>query len=148
MVVKQYELGKTAKTMAKRNGLILSPYNSPIHQQNVYYDFSLLDNIQFENDYEREVIQDDLMKYHTVSWYQQPLPGGIQYDNFTTYYYHARTVAHKVYNDRLNKRMMVIIELVKIDIDRSSRRDVWSNFETECSYSAENNHAEGRDIEI
>ena len=82
-MTKEFILKKTASATAKANNLVQCPYGL---NTDIYYDFSLLDSIRFDYDYEREMLENDIMKYHSVSWYIQPLPTLIMWDNFTSYH--------------------------------------------------------------
>ena len=132
MIRKEYKLYATAKKTAKVNNLVPSK-----REPNVYYDFSLLDSINFYEDYEREMLENDIITYTEATWFEQPMPTIILYDNFTHYVGQVRTAYRRVFN-RQGKRIMVIVEVTKIHIEKQTRPDLWTQtMTTQYSYDAE-----------
>ena len=137
-MIKEYIIKKTAKAFAKANGLRdaseINPYVS-----DVYYDFSLFDDIKWDNDYERKMLEDDIIRHNSTSWYEQPLPNLIMYNNFVSYHGQVKTNITRVFKQN-GKRMMVIIEVCKMVLTRDVRHSVYEQYyKTEKEYKAENN---------
>lgn len=141
MTVKNYKLCKTKGKIARENHLTgaVSRYYS---RDDLFYDFSLLDDISFDDPVEREMLQKDLMEHHAVSWFEQPLPTILKRDNFTYYAGLFRTAVHRVYNNASGKRICVIVEVTAMQIERQTRKDVWSELQTERIYEASNYNSE------
>lgn len=132
MEIKRYDLYQTKKKSIKANNLIESPRES-----GVCYDFSLLDTIQFKEDYEKEMLIDDIMRYTEYCWYDQPLPTIIIWNTFTHYVGQIRTAYRRVFNKQ-GKRIMVIVEVTKIHIEKQTRPDTYTQtMTTQYSYDAE-----------
>ena len=129
---KEYKLYATAKKTAKENNLVSSK-----REPNVYYDFSLLDQIKFYEDYEREMLENDIIKYTEITWFEQPLPTIILYDNFTHYTGQVRTAWRRVFN-RQGKRIMIIVEVTKLHIEKQTRTSIYEQtMKTQYEYDAE-----------
>ena len=141
---KQYKLYATAKKTAKVNNLVSSK-----REANVYYDFSLLDKIDFHEDYEREMLENDIIKYTEITWFEQPLPTIIIYDDFTHYTGQVRTSWRRVFN-RQGKRIMVIVEITKLHIEKQTRTSVYEHtMKTQYEYNAEvNRYGDQGDEEV
>lgn len=141
---KQYELARTKGQIAKKNQLTLaqSRYTA---QDDLYYDFSLLESIQFK-DNDREIIEKDLMEHHAVAWFEQPLPTIVIDGRFREYLGQIKTAPHRVYRSD-GKRLCVIIEVVGIEINRRERTNVWDDYEEKITYTASNYNAE-KDYEV
>lgn len=141
---KEYKLFKTKKKIAKENNLVPAKKDPDI-----FYDFSLLDTINFKEDYEREMLQNDIIHYTEISWYSEPMPTIIIYDNFTCYVGQIRTAYRRIYN-KSGKRIMVIVELTKVHIEKQTRPDVWTQImKTEYEYNAEvYRHGDQGDVEV
>lgn len=136
MAAKEYRLSKTKTKIARENGLV--PAESRYYSGNdLYYDFSLLDSIVFDDPTESEILKRDLMEHHAVSWFQQPLPTILKRDNFTYFTGQFQTVVHRIYNKVSGKRICVIVEVTGIRMERQTRNDVWSELKTEQIYEAE-----------
>ncbi len=142
---KEYKLAKTKGKFAKLNNL--TPAESKYYSGNdLYYDFSLLDNIKFIDD-DREIITKDFMEHHAVAWFEQPLPTIYPYGKWIDYTGQIRTAPHRVYKAD-GKRMCVVIEITGIKIERRTRKDVWSEYDiVEAVYEAKNGNYE-YDIEL
>lgn len=145
-MLKEYVLKKTAKATANANNLIQCPYGMNDY---VYYDFSLLDTIQFDYDYEREMLEQDIMKHHSVSWFIQPLPTLIMWNNFTSYHGQVQTNVDRVFKSD-GKRIMVIVEVCKLHITRDTRPNVYEQYyTTEREYIADSgNRQRPNDLEV
>lgn len=145
MSVKEYQLAKTRQAMAKRNELVeaKSRYYS---SNDLFYDFSLLDTIKWDGEI-KEIVENDLMEHHAVSWYQRPMPTIIIYDRFTHFVGQVETAVHRVFKAD-GKRMMVIIEVTGFHIERQRRSNVYQKYlETDRVYEA-NSHNVGYDIDF
>lgn len=144
-MIKQYNLFKTAKKTAKENGLTtaVSRYTAT---DNLYYDFSLLDTIQGLSADDREAIEADTMNHHAVSWYSQPMPTIILQDNFTHFIGQIQTAPHRIYK-KDGRRIMVIIEITGVKIEKQRRTSVYNEFSTAEIYEAHNHNHEA-DFEL
>lgn len=141
----KYNLFKTAKKTAKENNLIeaVSRYYDG---NNLFYDFSLFEELKMSDD-EKQAIISDTMEHHAISWYSQPLPTICNLDRFTGFYGQITTAAHRVYKSD-GRRIMVIIEIIAVNLEKQSRRDVWSEYKTEATYTAKRSGFIGEDYEI
>lgn len=132
MEIKNYDFYPTKKKTIKVNGLVESP-----REPEICYDFSLLDTINFREDFEREMLEDDIMRYTENTWFEQPLPTIIIWDKFTHYVGQVRTAYRRVFNKQ-GRRIMVIVEVTKIHIEKQTRPDTWTQrMETKYEYNAE-----------
>ena len=145
-MVKEFILKKTAKATANANNLIQCPYGL---NTDIYYDFSLLDTIQFDYDYEKEMLEQDIMKYHSCAWYTQPLPTLIMWNNFTTYHGQVQVNVDRVFKAN-GKRMMVIVEVCKLKITRDTRPNIYEQYyTTEREYTADSGYRQrAMDLEV
>ena len=127
----RYNLYKTAKKTAKVNGLTaaVSKYHTGDY---LYYDLSLLDSLGLDPA-DLEALKADIMNYHAVSWYDQPLPTMCALDRFSGLYGQIKTAAHRVYRAD-GRRIMVIVEIIAAHIEKQSRRDVWSEYKMQEVY--------------
>ena len=131
MLHKEYKLYPTKKKTAKVNNLRESK-----READIYYDFSLLDTIIFREDYEREMLENDIIKYTEVTWFEQPLPTIIIHDNWTHYVGQVRTAWRRVFS-RTGKRIMVIVEVTGLHIEKQTRPDSWTEYmTTQYEYNA------------
>ena len=127
----KYNLYKTAKKTAKENNLTaaVSKYHAGDY---LYYDLSLLDSLGLDPA-DLDALKADVMNYHAVSWYDQPLPTLCALDRFSGLYGQIKTAAHRVYRAD-GKRIMVIVEIIAAHIEKQSRKDVWSEYKTTAVY--------------
>lgn len=127
----KYNLFKTAKKTAKENNLTLavSKYHTGDY---LYYDLSLLDSLGLDPT-DLETLKADIMNYHAVSWYDQPLPTICALNRFSGLCGQIKTAAHRVYRAD-GKRIMVIVEIIAAHIEKQSRRDIWSDYKIEATY--------------
>lgn len=139
MMFKEYKLYPTkAKTVRENN--LTSSAHTRYGSEDVYYDFSLFDEIKFDHDYEREMLENDIMTHHAVAWYEQPLPTLIMWNDFISYHGQVKVNVDRVFKAN-GKRMMVIVEVCKAHITRDVRHSVYDRYyETEREYEADNHH--------
>ena len=143
---KDYKIFPSKKKIVNENNL-----KESIVESDIYFDFSLLDEINFVEEYERDIIEKDIMKAVGVCWYNQPMPNIIIYNEFVHYIGQTKTAFTRVYNKNY-KRIMVIVEVTDISIERQQRKSVYDNkLETKYKYNAkikENRVGEQKDIEL
>lgn len=145
-MIKEYILKhKTAKSIAKDNGLV---FNNFVMSDNMYFDFSLFNEIEFRDEEEKTIIMNDIMR-HQVHFWDQPLPTIIIVDRFCHILGNVSTVYHKIYN-KTGKRVMVIVEIVKVELNVEKRESIYSDkYIIVVKYNADNHHSQpALDIEI
>jgi hypothetical protein len=141
----KYRLFATKNKTAKENNL--TPAKSKYYSgSDLFYDFSILDSLNI-NPADLDTIKADFMNHHAVSWYDQPLPLLLTTNNFTVYCGEIRTAAHRVYKSN-GKRLMIIIEITAAKIEKQCRRDIWSEYKTEATYTARTHSNIEGDYEI
>ncbi len=153
-MVKNYILKhKTAKAIAKDNGLVdastISHYASST--DHIFFDVSLLDEIKFKDENTKQIVIENLIKNHSVAWYDQPLPTLCLPDDWTCITGQINTVFHKVYSTKTWKRVMVIVEVVKAELSVDKRADFWDRYYKNhvADYSADNHHSQpAMDVEL
>lgn len=134
---KDYKLYSSKPKTIRENNLVPAK-----REDGVYYDFSILDSIQFNEPWEREMIENDIIKFTEFTWYDQPLPTIIIYSQRVHYVGQVRTAYTRVFRNN-GKRMMVIVEVTKIHIERQRYNDYHSLPETEYEYNAETGYRFG-----
>lgn len=134
---KEYKLYSSKPKTIKVNNLV--PAKT---EKDVYFDFAILDNIQFREPWEREMLENDIIRYTETMWFEQPLPTIIIYSQWIHYVGQVRTAYTRVFRNN-GKRMMVIIEITKLHIERQRYRDYHSMPETEYEYNAETGYRFG-----
>ena len=134
---KEYALYSSKPKTVKVNNLVPAKRES-----GVYFDFSILDNIKFNEPWEREMIEEDIIKFNECCWYSQPMPTIIIHSALVHYTGQVRTAYTRVFRKNGN-RMMVIVEVTKIHIERQRYKDHYSLPETEYAYDAESGYRFG-----
>lgn len=139
--MKKYITKKTKKAMATVNNLYYSNHND------LYYDLDLFESIGLDQDIKQTIIN-DMIKHNCFAWYEQPLPGGIIYNDYINYYYDIKTVTHRVWKVD-GRRQMVIIEIVAVNIKEYSRQSIYDQEykETGVEYDTKN-YSYDYDIEL
>lgn len=140
---REYKLFPTAKKTAKENGLVYSDRDS------IYYNFEVLDNLNALTNAEKEMLKVDCMKYHAVSWYDQPLPVIVSENDFKTWHGQFKTCYNRVFKST-GKRVMVIVTVTDIHLEtweRDSRYDRYYHKTNE--WNAHSHYTQGfADLEI
>lgn len=148
-MIKHYEVYRALPKMVRANNLTKAESRYITSSDNIYYDFSLLDEIKFNEDWEREAIERDLMEHHSISWYEQPMPTIILWNDYTEILGQIKTAYRRVYRAS-GKRMMVIVEVTKLRLEKLKRHSIYDRtFEPEVLYEADNHHSQcDVDIEV
>ena len=64
------------------------------------------------------------------------------WDNYTNFIGKVKTAYRRVFKAN-GKRMMVIVEVTKIEIEKQKRHSIYDRYyETECVYKADNHHSQ------
>lgn len=143
-MVKAYKLAKTKEKIARDNNL--TPAQSIHYTGNdLFYDFSLFDQIDMPGD-EKEAAKRDLMEHHSLTWFNQPLPTLAMIDRFNHVVGQIKTAPHRVYKND-GSRLMVIIEITGINLQKQERHTIWDEFKTARTYEAHTWNTEN-DIEL
>ena len=142
---KQYKLYPNKPKTVRENHLVPAK-----REDGIYYDFSILDSISFREPWERKMLEDDIIKYTELHWWDSPMPTLITnsstcyFDNpLIDYIGQVRTAFTRVFRQKSGKRMMVIVEVTKLHIERQRSRDWHSTPETEYAYDVETGYRFG-----
>ena len=111
---REYKLYPTAKKTAKENGLVYS------ERDDVYYNFAILDNIMTIANEQKELLKADCMKYHAVTWYDQPLPVIVPENDYKSWHGQFKTCYNRVFKAN-GKRLMVIVTVTDIHLETWER---------------------------
>ena len=145
-VAKKYDVYKTKKKIVSENKLTASP------REDIFYDFSIFDDIKELDAEIIDAIKKELMKYHAVGagWINQPIPFLVSQDPFTNYYCNLETAFTKVFKSNGN-RMMIIVNVAAAKINKWERQSIYDrNYSHVKEYRYLSDYTDGQypDIEI
>lgn len=118
MNVKQYKLFKTEQKTVRENGLV-------VKERKRLYDMSLVDEIPELNQMEKDIIKEDLVRYH-ITWENMDV-FTVRTDNFTSYNGYTKWAVHKVFN-KDGKQLYFIIQLIGIKLYKQERHSSFEHF--------------------
>lgn len=120
-----YKLFATAKKTAKENNLIQAYGKYNYSSDYVYWDLSLLNNLNIPDE-EKQMLIDDLIHYNSMNWYDQPLPS-LAFNDWISYAgSQFKTHATRIFNSK-GKRIMVIVKVINYHIEKRKKNDYYDN---------------------
>lgn len=119
-----YKLYATAKKTAKENNLVQAYGRNTYNYDYVYYDLSIFDDLDLPEE-EKQMIIDELIGYHAITWYEQPLPI-LAFNNLIAFNGQIKTHATRIYNAK-GKRTMVIVKVTGYHIEKRQKHDYWDD---------------------
>ena len=146
MNIKKYDVYKTKKKTVSENSLVASP------RDDIFYDFSVFENINCIDESILLSIKKELMFHHTAGacWINQPLPFTVKDGELTSYHCDIKSAFTRVFRSNGN-RMMIIVTITAVHIKKWQRESYYDRYYTEKeSYDFESEYLTGEypDIEV